>query len=227
MLRPLTRVTLVLVMLALAATPAVAADEYGDPTEPTGGTGPTNEIKVTGDKASGPTQVTHEDCQPDGVMSASSTRVDASEADASVASGPNLCPEHFSLRPHTHIVGSLINRYDGYYDYSTGRGCTGPCSLTASESQTWNHKFGFSIGFDKKPFSAAVGYDVSYSSQKTFSYSFPVASGVTKVVRYRDWYHVSRYNIRTVWSSLIGSWTEFGTGWGGKWYQRIFYAQTV
>lgn len=203
---------LVFALLPLTASPVLADDFGTNATQPVAGEGPSSEIIITEDAYRGPTRVTH-------------------PADADVCRGPSVCSDSFSLTPHTHVVEAITGTYDGYYDYSTGRGCVGPCTLSASESQSWSNTYGVSIQFDKGPISAKVGYDVTYSSTLSFTYSFYVPSGVTKVVRYKDWYHVTNMNVRTDWYLGCTTWCiispEYGTAWAGKWYQRIFYAQTV
>jgi hypothetical protein len=140
---------------------------------------------------------------------------------------------HFDFTIHTHYVDAITGTYNGYYDKSTGYGCTGPCTLTASQSMQWSHKFGVSIEFDPGKLSGKVGYDVTYTTSWTFSFSFPVYAGQTKVARYRDWYHVTNMNVHTYWPAQgCGAFqcpahTTYGTAWAGQWYQRIFYAQLV
>lgn len=148
------------------------------------------------------------------------------------SSRQRICPEHWSIQPHYHYVDRITGRYDGYFDTHLGRGCTGPCTLAVTETQTWSHKWGVSIGFSKDPVSATVGYDVTHSSTHTFSYSFPVNAGETKVVVQRDWYHVTNMDVRTDWlyytsvnCSVVSQ--EFGTAWAGQWFQRIFRAERV
>lgn len=96
---------------------------------------------------------------------------------------------------------------------------------------SWTNKWSASIKFDKAPISGTLGYDVSYSSTQSFTFSFPVAAGVTKVIKYKDWYHVTTMNIRTDYLASYPPYPvvsrEYGTAWGGAWYQRIFYAQSI
>jgi hypothetical protein len=124
-------------------------------------------------------------------------------------------------------VDNITGTYDGYYDTNLGRGCTGPCTLAITESETYSNSWNVTIQFEKGPISAKVGYDVSYSSSMTFSYSFPIPAGQTKVVHYKDWYHVTNMNVHTTYYSCPSQCTPFqtdyGTAWAGKWYQRIFY----
>lgn len=196
----------VVVLLATMAAPALA-DDYGTaPAPPTPGVGPTTGFDVTADTYHGPSFVRHEGAKCKG----------------------DICPDHFSSFYHIHTVDAITGTYNGYYDTNLGRGCIGPCTLTATEYETYSNQWGVSIQFDKGPVSAKVGYDVTYTGGMTFSYSFPVPAGQTKVVHYQDWYHVTNMNVHTTYyscpSSCIPFQTEYGTAWAGKWYQRIFYA---
>jgi hypothetical protein len=202
-----------LVLTLVLAAPVAATDPIPGDAEPIPGVGPTEDAMVTEDAYRGSPSAIHrhgEKCPPG-----------------------QICTKHFSFQPHGHFVDAITSRYDGYYDYSTGYGCTGPCTLSATQSMSWSNKWGVSIGFDKGPINATVGYDVTYSTSWTFSFSFPVAAGQTKVVRYRDWYHVTRMNVHTTYyrsgcgAFICEGYTEWGTAWAGKWYQRIFYAQLV
>ncbi len=200
------------VLAAFSAIPVMAGDELLTDPPPVEGIGPSEDAQVTADRYRGPASVTHkaDACRPG-----------------------EVCPEHFSVQTHVHKVDSIYQRYDGYYDYSTGMGCTGPCTLAATQTMSWTNKWGVSIGFDKGPVSAKVGYDVTYSTAWSFTFSFPVSSGQTKVVRFKDWYHVTRMYVHTdylAWGcpyAYCPAWTESGTAWAGKWYQRIFYAALV
>ncbi|MFD3166552.1 hypothetical protein [Herpetosiphon sp. NSE202] len=139
-------------------------------------------------------------------------------------------PNHAASAMHFHFADAITGRWDGFYTIDLGRGCVGPCTLSASESQTWSHKFGVSIGFDKAPIKGTVGYDVTYSSSQTFTYSFPVAAGERKVVKYDDFYHITDMNVHTDWytCAILGGGTCFfshredGTAWAGQWFTRIF-----
>lgn len=87
------------------------------------------------------------------------------------------------------------------------------------------------INFDKKPISGAVGYNVTYSSSETFTFTFNVPAGQTKVIRYKDWYHVTNMDVHTTYWYCGPGWCEthkeYGKAWAAKWYQRIFYAQRI
>lgn len=68
----------------------------------------------------------------------------------------------------------------------------------------------------------------THDHRTTFTFSFPVPAGQTKVIRYKDWYRVKNLSLRTDYLNSYPpygvSLREYGTGWGGQWYQRIFYA---
>lgn len=215
--------SLALVVALMLVSPVSGHDSAGDPIEPTGGVGPTNEDKVNGDGYSGPTSSTDYDCVADGTDSTSAAR-DSSSYRVTAEGDIPTCPDGFSLRPHTHYVTSIRARYDGYKQYSTGIGCYGPCTLTHTIGMSYGHKWGASISFDEGPISGTVGYDTTWTSSKSFSFSFPVASGQSKTVYYRDWMHVTTMNVKTWWSSLLSGWYEYGTAWSGKWYKRLFFA---
>jgi len=204
------RLLMAVALMATAATPALGHDgSSGDP--PHRGPAPRTELPNDGDAFSGPTWIFH--------------------ADEDACPAGEVCTEHYSSFYHYHYVTGITGTYDGYYDYSTGYGCTGPCTAENTMTMSWTNKWYASIGFDHPPVSGAVGFDVTYTSSQSFSFSFPVPAGQTKVIRYKDWYHVKNLSLRTDYLSSAPPYNvfqqEYGTGWGGAWYQRIFYAQSV
>ena len=177
---------------------------------PTPGVGPLDELPNGGDEFSGPSFVRHE-----GGPDAHGVKLEQ--------------PDHFVFGlVHFHYVDRITNRYDGFYDKNTGRGCTGPCELGLTEQQSWSNGWSATIGFEKGPVNGTVGYDVEYSSSQSFSYSFPVAAGETRVVIQRDWYHVTNMDVHTeYWDNngqRLANFDEYGTSFANEWYQRIFRA---
>lgn len=202
-----------LALLLAAVTPVAAGEETGDSSPPRRGSGPLIELPNGEDEFVGPSAVTH------GVQ------------DATTCRRGRPCPEHFSFLFHSHRVTAHTGEWDGYIDHRTGMACKGPCTLGATLTVQWSNRWGASIGFDRGPISGSVGFDVSFSASYSYSFSFVVPSGSTREIWYRDWYHVTDLALRTDWYAMYPPYpvtkSEFGTGWAGEWYLRVYSARKV
>ena len=155
----------------------------------------------------------------------------AAASSAHPSGGRSITPESgtggtcLSCTTTTYYADAVYKLYDGFYDRNTGRGCIGPCTITVTESESWSNTWGASIEFKADVVTYKVGYDVTYGSSRSFSYSFFVPAGKTGVVHYQDWYHVTDFYAHKVTCGKSCT-TTYGTAWGAKWYQRIFYLST-
>jgi len=141
--------------------------------------------------------------------------------------GPKVQPMY--LFGHTEYDIRINKRYNGYLQTNMNRGCLGPCTLALAESENWQNKLSFTVGFEKGPINAKVGFDTSAGGSRTFSYSFYVPSGVRRIVAFEDWYDtflLSGYKRDCTIINTCDPWVA-GSGWAGRWMYRIFKAVTV
>lgn len=172
------------------------------------------------DKFNGPTSSTETEsrCGSEGEAS-----VATSSTIVSAGGGPAPCPKFAIVVTTTkYYVDSIYGRYDGYYDYSTQWGCIGPCTAAATWSTSVSNKWGASIKFDKAPISATVGYDVTFTESRSYTFSFAVASGREGLIRYKNWYHVTKMYVHKNVCQLTCTRYD-GTAWAGDFFKRVFY----
>jgi hypothetical protein len=136
--------------------------------------------------------------------------------------------QHASIYYHEHYVDNIYNEYDGYRDRgeiaSAYNDCDCKASLGFSISETVSNGWGANLGFSASAVSNGVGYNVSWSTQKTWSYSVDTNPYHTAHVGYQDWYHVDEFNGHTTYYYETGdSSTEYVQGWGEQWYKPHFY----
>ncbi|MFC4767583.1 hypothetical protein [Effusibacillus consociatus] len=88
------------------------------------------------------------------------------------------------------------------------------------------NKWGASIDFAAKPVTYKVGYDVTWTDTKTWSYSSEVSPYKTVHIGLQDWYHVQEFNLHTDWYDNDGYpiGTTYGTGWAAQWFKPHFYS---
>lgn len=127
---------------------------------------------------------------------------------------------------YTYYFDGVYSRYDGYYD----RGIieiAGPNNTSSSNSSTFTIKrtvsnsFSTSIGADADFVSAHTGYNVTFSTSKTWSYTVTVPPYKTVYLHYRDWYHVQKFNCHKHYR-LTGE-NVYGQGWSAQWFAPQFY----
>jgi hypothetical protein len=134
---------------------------------------------------------------------------------------------HFSIIIHTHVVDTIYNTFDGALDrgeVASGYN-PGPGTTTLSFSQTLGYSNGWnaSIGFSHQAVTASVGYNVTYSSSASFTYSMQVAEGHTGHIGHQDWYHVQEFTCFTVYYQYPNNVIGYGDGWAQQWYKKHFY----
>jgi hypothetical protein len=212
MRRRLIRVVATVILTLLAAMPVAAHDETGESEEPRRGRSPAIELPNDGDAFIGPTSSAH-------------------HGEDSGCPPGQICPQHYSGYYHYHYVTGHTRKWDGYIDHRTGLACKGPCTISRTVWAQWSNKWGASIGFDTAPVSGSVGYDVTYSSGYSTTFSFRVPSGATREIWYRDWYHITDLSLRTDYLNSYPPYAvfkrEYGTGWAGDWYLRVYSARNV
>lgn len=138
--------------------------------------------------------------------------------------------EHISFYMHQHYFDGIYNTYDGYHDRGeVASGYNGKTEsdvlefgITRSVSNSWST----SIGFEKDVVTAGVGYNVTWSDEKSWTYYATVSPDSTAHIGYQDWYHVSQYNVHTTYVDSGGyyTWDENGTGWSAQWFKPHFYS---
>ena len=138
----------------------------------------------------------------------------------------DVTPQHIGW-PHAHYFLNIYSTYDGYRDRGeVASGYNGKSSndtlsftITRTVSNGWN----CNIGFSADVVSGGVGYNVNWSTTKYWSYSATVNPYKTVHIGYQDWYHVQKYNVKTVWYYEEPV-TEYGTGWAEQWFKPHFYS---
>ncbi|QIB25937.1 hypothetical protein [Caloranaerobacter azorensis] len=108
---------------------------------------------------------------------------------------------HFSLTPHVHHFDRITAQYDGYIDRGeVASGYNGKSSkdtldfsITRTVSNTWSTN----IGFSADVVSGGVGFDVTWSEQKSWGYSVEVNPYKTAHIGYQDWYHIKDFTCYT------------------------------
>ncbi len=127
---------------------------------------------------------------------------------------------------YTDYFDGIYERYDGYRDRGIVE-IAGPNNTSATNSSTYtisrtvSNGYSTSIGANANFVSAHVGYDVTFSTEKSWSYTVTIPPYSTVYLHYRDWYHVQEfYCHRHYW--LTGS-NSYGTGWAEQWYAPQFY----
>ncbi|GAB6274187.1 MAG: hypothetical protein STSR0004_10500 [Peptococcaceae bacterium] len=139
----------------------------------------------------------------------------------------DVAPQHAGW-PHSHYFLNIYNRYDGYHDRGeVASGYNGKSSIdtlsftiTRTVSNGWN----CSIGFAASIVSGGVGYDVNWSTSKSWSYSATVNPYKTVHIGYQDWYQVQMYNVKSSWYFLEKTLDEYGNGWAKQWFKPHFYS---
>ncbi len=127
---------------------------------------------------------------------------------------------------YSYYFDGIYNRYDGYYDRGiieiAGPNNTSSVNTsTYTISRTVGNSFSTQIGADADFVSAHVGYNVKFSTEKSWAYTVTVPPGKTIYLHYRDWYHVQEFNChKHYW--LTGS-NVYGTGWAAQWFAPQFY----
>lgn len=140
---------------------------------------------------------------------------------------PGVQPDNIIF---TDYFDSIYNSYDGYHDrgeiYRAGpNGTSYPNEASFAFSQTVANSFNASFNIGDDVVSTGVGFDVTYTESRTWTYTFTVGPGQTVALHYRDWYHVKQFNChRHYW--LDGS-NAYGTGVAENWYMPQFYTVVV
>ena len=203
--RRLACLTAAMLITLVLATPVAAADRTstGAP-PPAGEPPPVPPTLPDGDAFKGPARVRHSgtDCSPGMV-----------------------CAQHSDGSWHYHYVGSLRRAYDGYLDRWLTGTFVGKQTASYGAQTQYGNAWGASIGFDAKPISGKVGYDVSWSSSEWWSSSFAVPSGTKYRFRQRTWYYV---RVHTGWTETCLNWlcsekhVLWGEAWGGRTFAREY-----
>ena len=127
---------------------------------------------------------------------------------------------------YTNYFDGVYHRCDGYRNMGIVEKA-GPNNTDSSNSATFtitktiSNDYNVSIGISADFISAHVGYDVTYSTEKSWSYTVTIPPHKIVTLYCRYWYHVQEFKVhRHYW--LTGS-NEYGTGWAAQWYYPQFY----
>jgi len=137
--------------------------------------------------------------------------------------GPMPMPMPMSIE--STVVTQITSTYDGYIwrGWQVYGGPGGTVSL--SRTVTVSNSYGATIAVIVSGISSGVGFNVTYSTSMTASYSHNVASGMYGWIGYDDWYHVKTYLCTSYFQP--GHYHEDGSGWAQQWYMfGYFYGET-
>lgn len=203
LIRAVSVVVTVALTMTLLATPSAAHDPVGNTLEePVPASGPPDKHPNRADQL-----------QADGAAS-------------SVSHGgcAEICTMDAQWEWHSHHADAIYARWDGYVDTNRSDrcyGCTISRTYTTSKGNGWNA----SIGFDYKVINAKVGYDTSWSTTESVTYTFRVPSGKWGRVVSRDWYHITDMYAHTNYYTEYGYVYKRtnGTARGMKWWDRAWF----
>ena len=169
------------------------------------------------DAFSGPTyDARHGSCEAGGGGSAVAT--------STTSSGPEVCPEGFEWRNHSHFADARVRRYNGVQHYHVPGSCTG-CMLTYTVTRSVSNAYGYNIGFSVPPLNGATNWNLTKSRSYSVAFAFQVPAGRNMQIQYNDILDVKVHNIRTDYyhCNIFQCYVEerrTGTGWGGKFKHR-------
>jgi hypothetical protein len=135
-----------------------------------------------------------------------------------------MCTMDWQWAWHTHHADAVYSRWDGYVDVNRSDRCYG-CTISRTYTTSKGNGWSASIGFDYKVINAKVGYDTSWSTTESVTYSFKVPSGKWGRVVSRDWYHITDMYAHTNYYTELGEVysTTRGTARGMKWWDREWF----
>ncbi len=141
-------------------------------------------------------------------------------------------PYHFSIVPHSHEITRITSRYKGEIDRGVvaevRRRVDTSTVLTYEKGRSVENSYSVSIGFDKDVVSGEMGYDVSFSTEETASYSVDVPANKLASINLYDIYDVTKFDVKTtyVYDTVPITYTyENGTGWAQQWTNFGFSAK--
>lgn len=128
----------------------------------------------------------------------------------------------------------IIRSYDGYRD----RGKVAKGTNTKDTYDTLGFSYGKNVsntasiatGFTKNSVEVVVGYDLSWSQYKSWSYNAVVGPGKTVYIGYKDWYHTDKLKFTTRTESYLGNSLSpivkysYDNGFADQWYMPEFYS---
>ncbi len=129
---------------------------------------------------------------------------------------------------------NITGRYDGYHD--RGVVMTGTNKKNSTDSMTFTYtrevsnSASIATGFSKASVEAVVGYNVSWSATKSWSYTASVGPYKTVNIGYKDWYHVQKLKFTTVIEAYEGNSIypkttyQYATGQAKQWFKPEFYS---
>jgi hypothetical protein len=141
-----------------------------------------------------------------------------------LATDTGVMPMHFNLLPHLHDITSILSRYKGQRNRGvvaqTVQRVNTTSQLSYSKERSVSNSFSVSIGFEKSIVSGSLGYDVTFSTSDTASYTLDIPANKMGSITLYDMYDVTTFNARTTYilSSMPPSYGyEYGTGWAEQW----------
>ena len=144
-----------------------------------------------------------------------------------------VTPFHVALPVHTHYFDGVVNSYEGYNErgYVTSGENRGPKGVKNNLKFDISHSYGnswtTSIGFEAGIITTALGYDVTYSTTKTFGYEAEVNGGDRVNIGLKDWYKVTNFKVKTYNYNGAFSGYDYGTGQAKQWLRPEFYSDYV
>ena len=131
---------------------------------------------------------------------------------------------HFSLVGHVHEVTSITSTYDGQKNRGvvaeTVERIPTTAKLAFEMQRSISNSWYTTIAFEKNSVTAAVGFNVEYSTTGIASYSVDVPINKLASITLYDMYNVKLYDCKTTWAYdtiPVQFVYEYGTGWAEQW----------
>lgn len=123
--------------------------------------------------------------------------------------------EPMAAPPVTTVTG-ITSTYNGYiwrgWKVVGGPGGT----VTLGNIVTVANSYSSTLSIAAQNVTAAVGFNVTYTSSMTASYSHPITNGMYGFIGYDDWYNVKTFT--TAQRNYLGEIIATGTGYANQWY---------
>lgn len=141
-------------------------------------------------------------------------------------------PYHFSLIGHVHEITQITNQYRGQASRGVVAETVGRVNTTTvlsyEKGRSVSNSYGVSISFGIEEINSTLGYDVTYETSETASYSVDVPANKMAAITLYDMYNVTCFNVKTTYvhNTIPIAYTyEYGDGWAQQWTNFGFSAR--
>ena len=133
-------------------------------------------------------------------------------------------PYHFSIVPHSHEITKITKQYRAEVNRGvvaeTTRRVDTTATLSYEKGRSVSNSYNISIGFEEDVVSSTLGYDVSFETNETASYSVDVPANKMASITLYDIYDASEFDVKTTYvynTTPITYSYEYGDGWAQQW----------